>query len=301
MANTLRIIGETLGAATTPMILIGNYARPVNEHGHAWLARNGIAYTLPGLDHGMYAAGRLAWWSERIGKPLELALPATSVATSTVRPADEWQVLAHLANFGVPVIPQLIARNAAEAAAHARAIGGPVVLKILSPDVAHKSDVGGVLLGMEGDVAVSAGYDQIMTSVLAKAPGAQVDGLLVSPMRMGGTELLVGIARDPVWGLVLAVGLGGVWVEVLNDTAICLLPASADEIKQAFASLRAAKLLQGYRGAPPVDLDRLANIVAGICLAAQALGPDLVAFEVNPLRVNGAEIEALDALAIWST
>ena len=119
-------------------------------------------------------------------------------------------------------------------------------------------------------------------------------------MRQGGTELLIGVARDPAWGPVLAVGLGGVWVEVLKDTNLCLLPASPGEIRRAFEGLRAAKLLQGYRGAPPVDLDRLAEVVAGIGHAALALGPQLAAFEVNPLRVNGTEIEALDALAIWS-
>ena len=299
MANTVRIIGETLGGAKSPMMLISNYARPINEHGRAWHALHGVDYTLPGLDHGMYAAGRLAWWSERIRKPLDLPPPAPAAAVGS-HPTSEREALAHLASFGVPVIPQHVAHDAREAAAHARAMGGPVVLKILSPDIAHKTEVGGVLLALEGDADVSAGYDRIMASVSAKAPTAQIEGVLVSPMRQGGTELLIGVARDPAWGPVLAVGLGGVWVEVLKDTNLCLLPASPGEIRRAFEGLRAAKLLQGYRGAPPVDLDRLAEVVAGIGHAALALGPQLAAFEVNPLRVNGTEIEALDALAIWS-
>jgi hypothetical protein len=123
--------------------------------------------------------------------------------------------------------------------------------------------------------------------------------VLVAPMRSGGLELLVGVARDPIWGPVLAVGLGGVWVEVLKDTALCLLPAPHEEIVRALRSLRAAQLFDGYRGQPAVDLDRLADVIARIGEAAIALGPDCAALEVNPLYVRGEHIEALDALAVW--
>ena len=300
MQNTLRIIGETLAAQPTPAMLIGNYSRQINEHGRAYMAQHGITYALPGLDHGMFATGKLAWWSQKIQRPLDLPAPPPAPA-NPAHPVDERQSLAHLAAHGVPVIPQLVATSAAEAAAHAATIGGPVVLKVLSPDIAHKTEAGGVALNLEGEAAVAAAYDRITASVKAYAPAAHIEGILVSPMRAGGIEMLVGIARDPTWGPVLAVGLGGVWVEVLNDTALCLLPASPAEIRSKLAGLKAAKLLSGYRGAAPTDLDHLANVIAAIGNAALALGPDLAAFEVNPLHVNGDRIEALDALAVWNT
>ena len=299
MASTVQILGEIAGAATTPTMVVGNYARPVNEHGHAWFARHGIAYALPGLDHGLYAAGKLSWWSERINRPLDLPKQASAVR-STNRPADERQALAHLAQHGVPVIPQQVAGSAADAAVHARTIGGAVAMKVLSSDIAHKTEVGGVVLHVEGDESVTAAYDRIIASVTAKAPHARIDGVLVAPMRSGGIEMLVGIARDPTWGPVLALGLGGICVEVLKDTALCLLPAGSAEIRRTLQSLRAARLFEGYRGAEATDLDQLAEVIARVGAAALALGPDLAAFEVNPLHVNGRHIEALDALAVWN-
>jgi len=129
---------------------------------------------------------------------------------------------------------------------------------------------------------------------------ARIEGALIAPMRTPALEFVVGIARDPQWGLVLAVGLGGIWVEVMKDVVVSLAGVDAVAIKKALRSLRASKLLDGYRGATPVDLDALSAVIASIAAAAAELGPDLAALEINPLRVDGANIEALDALAIWT-
>ncbi|MBO0710189.1 MAG: acetate--CoA ligase family protein, partial [Acetobacteraceae bacterium] len=129
--------------------------------------------------------------------------------------------------------------------------------------------------------------------------GAVVEGVLVSPMRERGLELFVGCARDPVWGAVLAVGLGGIFVEVLDDVALRVLPVSPAEVRRMLGELKGNKLLGGQRGIPAVDLDAVAEAVARIGTAAVALGPDLEALDVNPLWVRGAEVQALDALATW--
>ena len=298
MPDTVRMIGEALAEAKAPALMIGNFARPVNEHGLAFKERHGLDYTLPGIGEGMAAVGRLAWWSERVRRPAPP--PAPPIAATGERPTDERQTLAFLAARGVPVVPQAVATHAAEAARIAREIGGPVALKILSRDIPHKSEAGGVALGLEGDAAIEAGFRRIVESAAKHAPDAAIEGVLVAPMRTGGLELLVGVARDPVWGPVLAVGLGGIWVEALQDTALCLLPAPHDDIVRALRSLRAAKLLDGYRGQPTADIVRLAEVIATIGEAALALRPDCAALEVNPLWVRGADIEALDALAIWA-
>ena len=221
--------------------------------------------------------------------------------TPAARPSNERETLAFLASHGVPVIPTRVARSAAEAGRAAADAGGPVAMKVLSADIQHKSDVGGVVLNIEGGLAAEAAYARIMRSVETKAAGARIDGVIVAPMRTGGLELLVGVARDPQWGLVMALGMGGVWVEVLKDTALQLLPARHEDLARSLRSLKAAKLFEGYRGAPPADLDAVAAVAGRIGEAAAALGPSLMALEVNPLFVNGRQVEALDALATFSS
>ena len=299
MPNTLELIGQSVRNLSPRALIVCNTERPVNEYGRAYMARHGQSFVLPGVSHAMKAMGRLAWWSQRVGKALPQPAPPQKVAAAA-RPTDERQTLQFLANHGVPVIPQRVAHSGDEAVAAARAIGEPVVLKILSSDIQHKSEVGGVALNLNGDAAVRASYDDMLATVAQKAPAAVIEGVLVSPMRTGGIELLVGIARDPLWGLVCAVGLGGFWVEALADTALCLLPASKDDIISALNSLRAIKMLQGYRGIPAADLDAVAEAVVGIGKAAMALGDGLAALEVNPLLVSGRRVEALDALVVWS-
>jgi succinyl-CoA synthetase beta subunit len=200
----------------------------------------------------------------------------------------------------VPVVPFRLAVNRVQAQSAANELGGPVVLKIASPDIAHKSDIGGVALNVSGREAVGEAYDRIEAAAKVARPDARLDGIVVSPMRAKGVEFFVGIARDPQWGLVMALGLGGLWVELMQDTVLVPLPACEGEIATAIGRLRGAKLFTGYRGTSATDLDRLATVAAAIGRAALALGPDLAAFEVNPLLVRGNDIEALDALAVWA-
>jgi succinyl-CoA synthetase beta subunit len=214
--------------------------------------------------------------------------------------ASEHDVLEFLASFGVPVIPSIVAKSAAAAAAHARAVGGRVALKIASPDIAHKTEVGGVKLRVEGDAAVTQAFDAIMASVRRAAPEARLDGVLVSPMRERGIELFAGTARDADWGTVLAVGVGGIWVEALRDTAVRVLPVDRADVIEMLQGLRAAKILQGFRGAPAADLVAVADAIVGIGHAALSLGPDLASLEINPLLVDGSRVEALDGLVTWA-
>ena len=298
MANTVKLIGQSVQQLATPALIINNIERPVNEFGRAYLEANNQRFSPPGLRHALEAVSKLVWWSERVGRPIP-PRPVLSPGMVGTRPADERQTLDFLSGHGVPVIPSHIVHSAEEAVAAARAIGEPVVLKILSSEIAHKSEAGGVALNLSGDAAVAQVYETMLVTVAERAPGAAIAGVLVAPMRRNGVELLVGVARDPQWGLVCALGLGGFWVEALADTALCLLPATRDEIMAAFRSLRGVKMLEGYRGTPVVDLEAVADAVIAIGNAALALGDDLAALEVNPLFVSGSHVEALDALAVF--
>jgi succinyl-CoA synthetase beta subunit len=204
-----------------------------------------------------------------------------------------------LARQGVPVVPATLARHADEAVAAARALGGSVVVKVASPDIAHKSDIGGVVLNLQGDDAVREATLQVLQAAREKCPTAHIEGVIVAPMRERGIELFVGYTRDPQWGPVLAVGLGGVWVEILQDVALRPLPVDARGIKRMLTGLRGAKLLTGQRGVPAADLDAVANAIERIAQAIMNLGPELEALDVNPLWVRGSQVEALDALFVW--
>ena len=189
--------------------------------------------------------------------------------------------------------------SADEAVAAARVLDSAVVLKILSPDIAHKTEVGGVALNLRGDDAVRGAYDRMMNSVKAAKPDAQIEGVIISPMRGAGVELFVGTMRDPLWGSAILVGLGGVWIEALKDTSMRLLPINEQDALDMLGELRGGKLLDGFRGAPPVDRAKVARAIVAIGQAALALGPDLVSMEINPLLAASDRIEALDGLTEW--
>lgn len=292
-------IAAGLAQTQPPGPLLTTFAQPVNEYGKGLLKRNNLNFVLYGIEQGVPALGNLAWWSMRLKRPAPRFLEPVPPIPASLRPRSEQAALAHLAKFGVPVIPQQLVASAEAAVDAARGFGGAVALKIASADLAHKTEVGGVKLNVAGDEAVRQAYEQIRASVAKAKPGAAIDGIVVSPMRAPALELLVGVARDPHWGPVLVLGLGGVWVEVLADTALLLLPSDQDAIKRALKSLKAAKLLDGHRGQPAADLDVVAATVEKIAAAALALGPELAQFEINPLRVAGSDVEALDALAAF--
>jgi acyl-CoA synthetase (NDP forming) len=287
-----------LKAADPPGPILTSYIQCFTEHGRKFIQEMDIPYIISGIGSGMDAVGRAIRWSEKLTRPAPPPLRA-SPAGSGAKPRSERETLAHLAKFGVPVIPATIVQSAGEAVAAFHALGTPAVLKIVSTDIQHKTEIGGVLLNLADEGAVADGFDRIMDAARKAKPEARIEGVAVSPMRGGGLELFVGIARDPQWGPVLSLGMGGIWVEALDDTALELLPARADDIVRAFRRLKSAKLLGGYRSGPKADLDVLAEAVMRIAEAALDLGPDLAALEINPLLVDGNRVEALDALAVW--
>jgi succinyl-CoA synthetase beta subunit len=172
-------------------------------------------------------------------------------------------------------------------------------LKAQAAALSHKTEAGGVILNLADDAAVRAAWDTMMASVKRAAPDVTLDGALVERMSPKGVELMVGAKRDPGWGTVLLLGLGGIWVEALGD--VQLLPADADEaqIVEALGKLRSAKLLAGVRGAPPADVEAVARAVMAIGRLMQTV-PELVEIDVNPLMVHakGQGATALDALIV---
>jgi succinyl-CoA synthetase beta subunit len=181
----------------------------------------------------------------------------------------------------------------------AKRIGFPVALKAQAAALSHKTEAGGVMLNLANETALRAACDEMTANVKRAAPGVALDGLLVEKMSPKGVELMIGAKRDPDWGTVLLLGLGGIWVEALGD--VQLLPGDADEqqILQALRKLRSAKLLDGVRGALPSDVEAVARAVTAIGRLMQTV-PELVEIDVNPLMVHakGQGATALDALVV---
>ncbi|MFV3077108.1 acetate--CoA ligase family protein [Niveispirillum fermenti] len=295
----LTAIGRAAAAIETPSVVVSTCGKSLNDYARQSIAEHRLPHVMTGIDAFLRAAGNAIRWSARVD---ETGVAPTLVQDKLDQPPPldtEQAVLTFLEGRGVPVVPQRLARSAGEAMRHAGDIGGPLALKIVSPDIAHKTEVGGVRLNVQAAQA-GAVFEAIMADVIRARPGARLEGVSIAPMRGGGgLELLIGVRRDPTWGPVIAVGFGGVLVEVLADLAIAPLPVTRTQAAGLLRGLRGARLLDGFRGTAPADIDRLAQVIVDIGDAALSLGGGLAELEVNPLRVAGAEIEALDGLIVW--
>jgi acyl-CoA synthetase (NDP forming) len=286
-----------MASAPIPVIPAATTCLDVSAYGRGLLTKHGLTM-LSGLDLGMTALGHMLRWTENRGRVRAIAqAPALPGGTTQARAWSEEAARRLLTASGVPVVPGGLAGSADEAVEIAMRVGLPVALKICSAEITHKSDIGGVALGLGSEAEVRAAYEKVRAAGDA-VPDAQVEGVLVTPMRSGGTELLAGVTVDPAFGPVLAVGLGGIWVELLRDTSLRLLPVDAAEVKRMLGELRGLPLLQGARGTRPADLDAVAAAIAGLGHTALSLNGSLRALEVNPLWVNGDQVEALDVLVV---
>jgi acyl-CoA synthetase (NDP forming) len=297
-------IGAGAAASAVPVIFLNQVMQPITPTTRAVMERGGVSYSICGLSQAVTAMQRIGWWSRRAAAGQGAADAAFSSGVAVPEPArrrgqwSEYEVRSMLADAGIPLVAAEFARSADEAVAAAARIGTPVAVKVVSPQILHKSDIGAVRLGVSGPDAVRAAFEAVVAAG-AGVPGASVDGALVSPMRSGGIELLVGVVRDPQWGPMLAVAIGGLLVEVLRDSALAPLPVTPARIGELLASLRGAALFEGVRGAAPANLPAVVDAIARIAALAGALGDELESLEVNPLRVDGAVVEALDAVVTW--
>lgn len=296
LPHALTAIGRAVKGLAKPAVMVTTTAKSLTDITRAAIKEHDLPHVVCGIEAMLRAAAHAAWWSQELSKPAQHLNPALEQATPPPALSSERAVLDYLAEKGVPVIPAAVVGSRAEA--EAAGIEGPLVLKILSQDIAHKTEVSGVRLNV-ASADVGAAYEALLEAVKAARPDARIEGVIVSPMRQGGVELLVGVTRDPTWGPMITVGFGGVLVELLADAAISPLPVTRENVVSMLERLRGAKLLKGFRNMPAADLDRLSDAIVHIGEAALALGPNLDSLEVNPLIARGGDVEALDGLVIW--
>ena len=240
----------------------------------------------------------------RCGTP---ELPAARKADPTWRarlesgaPFTEREAKQFLASCGIPVTRESLAKTEKEAVAAAASLGYPVVLKIESPDIAHKTEVGGVRVGLGDSAAVAAAYRAILADVKGKAPNASIAGVVVQEMVSGGVEMIAGLSQCAPFGMGIVAGSGGVLVELVKDAALSLVPIDQTRALELIRSTRAHKLLHGFRGAQPADIDAFADLLVKLSSIATAYGDLIEAIDLNPVTVlpAGHGVRVLDALVI---
>lgn len=216
----------------------------------------------------------------------------------------EAEAKAWLGKYGVPVLPSGTARSREEAAAIAERVGYPVVAKIVSPDIAHKSDVGGVLVGLRNAAEVTQAWDSIMAAVGQAKPDAAIEGLLIEKMApSGGNEILIGVHRDAMFGHILTFGLGGIFVEVFKDVTRRMLPLTPHEARTMVREIKSFALLDGARGRPKADIDALVELLLKVSDFVVANAASIEEMDLNPVWVGpvGAGAIPLDAVIVQRT
>ncbi|MGE0329172.1 MAG: acetate--CoA ligase family protein [Ramlibacter sp.] len=268
---------------------------------------NAMGYpTVEGIDA---ACATLAALVKAGALQASAAAAAAAAPTAPVQPlpaeafANEATAKAVLADAGLPVLREATATSWPEALAAAQAIGFPLVLKIVSPDIAHKTEVGGVVVGVRDVAQLRQDYDAMLARVAQRAPTARITGVLVAQMAQGGTELILGTTTDAVFGPMVMVGLGGIYAEVFKDVALQTAPVTEAQATAMLRSLKAFALLDGARGRPRADVASAARAVAALSRFAVAHAGTVAQIDINPLVVldEGQGAHALDALLVPHT
>ena len=206
----------------------------------------------------------------------------------------ELESAAVLAAYGVPFTATVMATSPDEAQAATRKISSPVVMKVISRDISHKSDAGGVILGVTEETA-SASYERILNSVQKAHPNSTIDGVLVQKQESGGIEVIIGAVRDLQFGHAVMFGLGGIFAEVINDVAFRIAPLTEDEAREMIDETRGAKILRGQRGQPPADIEALCSILAAVSRLVEDC-PQISELDLNPVIAKPRGAVVVDAV-----
>ncbi len=307
-----QLLEETLEiyhASAKPMILcpVWTDSSPQSQAMVARVRKEGIPMIPEASDAARamaamvrYAAKRKVFLGRAGKKP---KMPAKAMASAktilgkhgALTEYDSKQVLAA---YGIPVTKEAPAATAREAVAEARRIGYPVALKVLSPDIPHKTEVGGIRLNLQTDKAVRDAYAEIMKSAKRCAPHAVIGGVLVQEMLGEGVEVIIGVTHDPVFGPSVMFGLGGVFVEVLEDVSFRVAPLTANDAEEMIGEVKGARLLAGVRGKPAADKKALIDVILRVSKLAVDFADRIEELDINPLIVFPQGARVADALIV---
>jgi acyl-CoA synthetase (NDP forming) len=198
---------------------------------------------------------------------------------------------------GIPVVEARLAQTKAEAIALSKKMGFPIVIKVISPDVVHKSDSGGVKLGLQNATQVGKAYSEILSSVKKHYPKAKIQGVSVQKMARPGIEVIVGMTKDAQFGPILMFGLGGILVEILKDVAFKIVPLTKRDAHEMIREIKGYPLLEGYRGQEPADIPFLEDLILKVSDFVDN-NPDIKELDINPIFAYKDKAVAVDARVI---
>ena len=288
------VFSDVANSVAKPLIVYGRMAQNVTEEGRKFQQEAGVPF-IQGLPETVRALRALVRYGEALRRPVVPIRPARGRAENLSGPSLDRLLASH----GLVPPKSTLARTPEEAAAVAAGIGFPVAVKIVSPQASHKTEVGGVALGLADAAAVRAAAQTMASSLRTRDSKAAIDGYLVQEM-VSGLEMIIGVRADPQFGPFMIVGIGGVFVEALNDVAVRLLPVDEEIARDMLQSLRGKSLLGPFRGKPPRDTAAVAGAVAGLSRLFLDHREWLSDLEVNPLIVlaEGDGARAVDVRAV---
>jgi acyl-CoA synthetase (NDP forming) len=302
-AGTLyRRIADLSNVNNKRVFVLTRATEPIAEVWHQQLTSLGLTFT-GDYRKSLRAMSRLR--NHERDRAIGRFTTAARTGTAPSRPQLGSGILSYHATesllqpYAIPLAPAVMAQSANEAARAAEQVGYPCVLKVVSVDIPHKTELGALRTGLEDTGAVQKAYDEILARTRAAKPAAKIEGVLVQK-QMKGVECLLGVSKDEQLGPTLVMGLGGVFVEILADVAIRIPPISAAEARRALESLKGRQVFSGVRGAPPADLDALAEMAARLSWLAHDLRDDIAELDLNPVIVlpAGQGAFAVDALTV---
>jgi acetate---CoA ligase (ADP-forming) len=307
-----KLLDETLEiyhASSKPMVLCPVWAdaSPQSQAMVARVRKEGIPM-IPEASDAARAMAAMVWYAGKrrtfvagTGRRPRMPAGARKKAKTILQKPEaftEYESKQVLAACGIPVTREEPAASAKEAVAVARRIGYPVALKVLSPDIRHKTEADGIRLGLRTDKAVRDAFAEIMQNAKAYAPGAAVSGVLVQEMLGEGVEVIVGVTRDPVFGPCVMFGLGGVFVEVLQDVSFRVAPLSANDAEEMIREVKGARMLAGVRGKPASDRKALIDVILRVSELAVDFSDQIEELDINPLIVFPKGARVADALMV---
>lgn len=279
--------------------------RPGLMHGgNLALLQGAGAGMLGGARQGLGAIDRVAVFDQarrRVRAEVPSVEPMVLPGAGTGRTINEYDSKQILGRYGLRIDNEMLVQTGEEAVAFANRIGWPVVLKVASDDMPHKTEVGAVKLGLKNEAHLKTAFTEL-TGTVARIKPKSLRGYLVQPMVSSGIEVFIGLRRDPEWGMTILFGVGGILIELIRESAMRLLPVSAEDIDRMLRETRAWQLLCGVRGQPAADIEALAACLAAVAQFGLAAGDSLAELDLNPVKVlpRGQGCRVLDALIVTS-
>ena len=305
--DSVKQLREISACTDKPLVLLGTIPGRTPDPAVPDLLHSGVAY-MGEVDVAAEALAGVVRHTQKLKQragsencPPDQHAPLALASYHALKPGSllgEREAKELLAAYGIPIVPEMSASTAGEAVNAAEKLGYPVAVKVDSPDIAHKTEVDGIRLNLTGPEEVRQAFAAVTGNAGRRRPGSVIRGVLVQKMLTGGLEVLVGVSRDPVFGPVLTFGLGGIWVEIMKDVSLRVLPVNLNDIREMISEIKSYPLLAGARGRPPADLQAMVKAMAGVARLA-ADWPEMAELDINPLMVmpEGQGAWVVDALA----